>query len=295
MPKTIRRSLASPFLTLVLVSLGSTAPLSAQTSPAAPQQPSAANAMAAPPVLWIERQTVSPDNKAAFIDTIHKQLDLFHEHQVVFRVLGLAGAAPDMNEFLFLIHFNSFAEMDQYEERSAAMPAEYQKRMQELVDQEAKLSQFHQVMAAVFRPDLSYRADAGAVAKARLLWTCQFIVPAGHMPEFESDIHFLSDLYAKAGVDDHFFLYQTLAGAESTTFLVLRPLKALADWDKPAPALDKFLDDAGKFRLAHIWKDESLSGPGTSVERLYVLRPDLSQTSDKFASFNPDFWHPKKQ
>jgi hypothetical protein len=25
-----------------------------------------------------------------------------------------------------------------------------------------------------------------------------------------------------------------------------------------------------------------------------VLRPDLSQTSDKFAGFDPDFWHPKK-
>jgi hypothetical protein len=294
MRQKIATSLAAFLLVLVLGSLGFSAPQSAQGPPAAPQQASSANAMGAPPVLWIERQTISHDNKAAFIETIHKQLDQFHEHGVVFRVLGLAGAAPDMNEFLFLIHFNSFAEMDQYEEKTAAMSADYQKTMQELVDQEEKLSQSHQIMAAVFRPDLSYRADAGAVAKARLLWTCQFIVPAGHLPEFESDMHFMSDLYAKAGVDDHFFLYQTLAGAESTTFLVLRPMKALADWDKPAPDLDKFLDDAGKFRLAHIWKDETMQGPGTSVERLYVLRPDLSQTSDKFASFDPDFWHPKK-
>jgi hypothetical protein len=149
-------------------------------------------------------------------------------------------------------------------------------------------------MAAVFRADLSYRAGAGAVAEARLLWTCQFIVPAGHLPEFESDVRFLSDVYTKAGVDDHYFMYQTVGGAESQTFLVLRPLKSLADWDKPAPDVAKFLDDAGKFRLAHIWKDESLQGPGISVERLYVLRPDLSQTSDQFASFDPDYWRPKK-
>ena len=251
-------------------------------------------AMEAPPVLWIERETVAHENMAGFIETIHKQLDLFHEHQVVFRVLGLTSAAPDPNEFLFLIHFNSFAEMDQYEKNNAAMPADYQKSMQDLEEQEAKLSQWHQIMAAVFRSDLSYRADASAVAKARLLWICQFIVPAGHLPEFESDVHFLSDVYTKAGVDDHYFMYQTVAGAESTTFLVLRPMKSLADWDHPTPDLGKFLDDAGKFRLAHIWKDQALSGPGTSVERLYVLRPDLSQTSDKFASFDPDFWHPKK-
>jgi len=262
--------------------------------PAVAPAAATASPMEAPPVLWIERETVAHENMAAFIDTIHKQLDLFHEHQVVFRVLGLTSAAPDPNEFLFLIHFNSFAEMDQYEKNNAAMPADYQKSMQDLEDQEAKLSQWHQIMAAVFRPDLSYSADSSAVAKARLLWTCQFIVPAGHLPEFESDIHFLKDVYTKAGVDDHYFLYQTVAGAESTTFLVLRPLKSLGDFDNPPPDLAKSLDDAGKFRLAHIWKDATLSGPGTSVERLYVLRPDLSQTSDKFASFDPDFWHPKK-
>ena len=206
----------------------SAAPSQNPTTQAAAASPPA---MEAPPVLWIERQTVPRANQAAFIDTIHKQLEQFQEHQVVFRVLGLAGAAPSMDEFLFLIHFKSFAEMDEYERKNAAMPAEFQKTMQELVDQELKLSQSHQIIAAVFRADLSYGADAAAVARARLLWTCQFIVPAGHVPEFESDVHFLSDAYQKAGVDDHYFMYQELAGAESQTFIVLHPMKSLADWE----------------------------------------------------------------
>ena len=280
------------FVTIPRVSSAQSVPTGQNPSSqaAAPPPP----AMEAPPVLWIERQTVPRANQAAFIDTIHKQLEQFQEHQIVFRALGLAGAAPSMDEFLFLIHFKSFAEMDQYEQRRAAMPAEFQKTMQELEDQELKLSQSHQIIATVFRPDLSYKADAAAVAKARLLWTCQFIVPAGHVPEFESDVHFLSDTYAKAGVDDHYFMYQELAGAESQTFIVLRPMKSLADWDKPTPDVGKNLDDAGKFRLAHIWKDETLQGAGISVDRLYVLRPDLSQTSDQFAAFDPEFWRPKK-
>lgn len=254
----------------------------------------ATNAMEAPPVLWIEREVVQPGKMEAHNDVVHKILEKYNQQKVVFRALGAAGILPDQDEVLFLIHFKSFAEIDEFQKQFGQQPADFQKSIVDLEAQENATHASKQSMAAIFRADLSYRADASAVAKARLLWACQFIVPAGHLPEFESDIHFLSDVYTKAGVDDHYFMYQTVAGAESTTFLVLRPMKSFGDWDNHAPDLAKFLDEAGKFRLAHIWKDETLSGPGTSVERLYVLRPDLSQTSDKFASFDPDFWRPKK-
>jgi hypothetical protein len=261
-----------------------------QATPLAP-------AMGAPPVLWIERDTVANENVTPFVNAIQNQLDLFHEQQVVFRVLGLTSAAPDTNEFLFLIHFNSFAEIDRYKEKIAAMPSDYQKSMQYNEDQQAKLRQSHQTIITVFRPDLSYRADASAVAKARLLWVDQFIVTLGAMPDYESDVKFAEAAFTKAGIDEHYFVYQSLAGAESQTLIVLRPMKSLADWDKAAETaakLESVLDEAGKKRLARLWKGTTPQGLGQSVERLYVLRPDLSQTSNKFAGFDPDFWHPKK-
>ena len=254
----------------------------------------AANGMEAPPVLWIEREGVKPGQEEAHTEVVHKILEKYAQQKITFRVLGAEGILPDQNEALFLIHFKSFAELDEFEKNLRAQPEDFQKAITDLESQENATHSSKISLATVFRPDLSYRADASAVAKARLLWTCQFIVPAGHVPEFESDVHFLSDAYAKAGVDDHYFMYQELAGAESQTFIVLRPMKSLADWDKPTPDVGKNLDDAGKFRLAHIWKDETLQGAGISVDRLYVLRPDLSQTSDQFAAFDPDFWRPKK-
>ena len=254
--------------------------------------------MEAPPVLWIDREIVPPEHAESYTDVIHRVLNQYSLHEVVFRTLGLTSAIPDTNEFLFLIHFNSFAELDDSARKFAQAPADYQKTMQSLEAQEADLRKSRQVMAAGFRPDLSYHADASAVAKARLLWMDQFIVTLGKMPEYEADVKFLITAYEKAGIDDHYFVYQTLAGAESQTMIVLHPMKALADWDHAAEIakkLEKVLDAAGKKRVERLWKDQMPQGVGLSVERLYVLRPDLSQTSDKFAGYDPDFWRPKKE
>jgi hypothetical protein len=307
--------LAATLMAAYGISRAQTAPVPAQTQTAAakPNAPQATTAqlektpdqeakastpaMGAPPVLWIERDTVANENVTPFVNAIQNQLELFHKQQVVFRVLGLTSAAPDTNEFLFLIHFNSFAEIDRYEEKMAAMPSDYQKSIQYNEDQQAKLCQSHQTIITVFRPDLSYRADASAVAKSRLLWVDQFIVTLGAMPDYESDVKFAQAAFTKADIDEHYFVYQSLAGTESQTLIVLRPMKSLADWDKAsemAAKLDQVLDKAGKERMSRLWKGTTPQGPGLSVERLYVLRPDLSQTSDKFAGFDPDFWHPKK-
>jgi hypothetical protein len=254
--------------------------------------------MPAPPVLWIDREIVPAERAEAYADVIHRTLNLYNQHQIVFRALGLTSALPDTNEFFFLIQFHSFAELDEFERKFAQAPADYQKTMQSLEAQEADLRKSRQVIAAVFRPDLSYHADASALARARLLWVDQFIVTLGKMPEYEGDVKFLIAAYEKAGIDDHYFTYQALAGAESQTMIVVHPMKALADWDHSAEItkkVEKVLGAAGKKRMERLWKDQMPQGVGVSVERLYVLRPDLSQTSDKFAGFDPDFWRPKKE
>jgi len=299
MPRKFAGRLAPWTLTLILSACGFALPLAAQSSSSAPPQ-AAANqaAMGAPPVLWIEREEVLPGKMEAHTSVVHKILEQYSLHHIVFRVLGMTSVLPDSNEALFLIHFNSFAEIDEFQNNFKNFPEDLRALLLDLESQESELHAAKHSIATVYRDDLSYHADAAAVARARFLWTCQFVVPAGHVPDFEADVKFLKGTYEKAGVDDHYFMYQELAGAESQTFVVLRPMKALADWDA-APAIGAkiaaALDDAGKQHLGRLWLGQVVQGPGESVDRLYVLRPDLSQTSDKFAGFDPDFWHPKKQ
>jgi hypothetical protein len=253
--------------------------------------------MEAPPVLWMEREIVQNGKMREHNEVVRKILDQYEQHHTVFRVLGLTGLLPDSNEVMFLIHFQSFAEIDDFEKQFAAGPSDFVKTIQDLESQESALHASKQSLLAVFRPDLSYRADGGAVARARLVRIDQFIVPLGHVPDYESDVSFLKEAYARADIDEHYFVYQTVAGAESQTMIVLRPLKSMADWDKARETDERIagvLDAAGKKRLARIWKDTALQGMGQSVDRLYLLRPDLSQTSDQFAGFDPGFWRPKK-
>lgn len=253
--------------------------------------------MAAPPVLWIERETIVPGKMETHNAVVRQILRQYERQHIPFRALGMTQELPDANEVMFLIHFESFAEIDDFAKAFAASPENFRKTMQSLEAQEDELHAKKQSMLAAFRPDLSYHADAASVAKARMIWMCQFVVPAGHIPEYEADAKFAISVSEKAKLDQHFLVYQTVAGAESQTFIVLRPLKSFAEWDEGAAAARKVastLDEAGKKRLAHIWKDQSVQGPGESMERLYFLRPDLSATSDKFAMFDPGFWHPQQ-
>jgi hypothetical protein len=256
-----------------------------------------AAAMPAPPVLWIERETIQNGKMETHNSVVRQILRQYERQHVTFRALGMMQELPDSNEVMFLIHFNSFAEIDDFAKSFAASPEDFRKTMQSLEAQEDELHAKKISMVAAFRPDLSYHADAAAVAKARMIWMCQFVVPVGRLPEYEADAKFAINVSEKARLDQHFFVYQTVAGAESQTFIVLRPMKSFADWDEGAAAAQKMmksLDDAGRKRLAHLWKDLAVQAPGESVERLYVLRPDLSATSDQFAEFDPGFWHPQQ-
>jgi hypothetical protein len=253
--------------------------------------------MPAPPVLWIERETIAPGKMETHNAVVRQILRQYERQHIAFHALGMTQELPDANEAMFLIQFNSFAEIDDFAKTFATSPEDFRKTMQSLEAQEDELHAKKQSMLAAFRPDLSYHADAAAMAKARMLWMCEFVVPTGRIPEYEADAKFAISISERAKLDQHFLVYQTVAGAESQTFIVLRPLRSFAEWDEGAAAARKIastLDEAGKKRLAHIWKDQSVQGPGESVERLYFLRPDLSATPDKFAAFDPTFWHPQQ-
>lgn len=264
---------------------------------AIPMAARAQQAMTAPPVLWVEREMVAKGKAPAHTEVVHKILEQYESHHFGFHVLGISAIVPDQDEAMFLIGFDSFAAIEDYEKSFAAQPAEVQKSLLDLESQEDAMHASKQNMVAVFRPDLSYRADASVMAKARLLLVDQFTVTLGHMPDYESDVKFLKAASERAGVDEHYFVYQTIGGAESQTVIVLRPLQSLAELDKASETGEKLrnsLDKAGRERLRRLWKDSVLQGTGQSVDRLYVIRPDLSLVSDGFAALDPNYWRPKK-
>lgn len=254
--------------------------------------------LAPPPVLFIQREVVAKGKMGDQNEIAAKILTQYQNHHLPFHVLGMTSMVPTRDEVMVIVAYPSFAAIDDIGKQFSAQPPDFLKAIGELRQQEDALAESKTAMLASFRPDLSYRADSKAIAQARLFWVDQFIVPQGHMPDYEADSKFMQAAATKANVDEHYFVYQTVAGAESQTLIVFRPLKSLADWDKSADtaaAMERALDVAGKQRFARIWKGTVLQGPGQSLERLYVFRPDLSITSPEFAAFNMDFWRPKTE
>ena len=267
-----------------------------QNEPSKPDQQS--RALAPPPVLFIQREVVAKGKMADQNEIAAKILAQYQNHHLPFYVLGMTSMVPNRDEVMVVVAYPSFAAIDDIGKQFSAQPPDFLKAIGELRTQEDALAESKTAMLASFRPDLSYRADSKTIAQSRLFWVDQFIVPQGHMPDYDADAKFMQAVATKANVDEHYLVYQTVAGAESQTLIVFRPLMSLADWDKSADtaaAMEKTLDVAEKKRFARIWNGTVVQGPGKSLERLYILRPDLSITSPEFAAFDLDFWRPKTQ
>ncbi len=268
--------------------------------PAPPQmRPPPAEGNAPPPILYIENELAKPGNIGDHTKVVSDVIHLYDRQGWPLRALGMSGVTSLEGEVVFLVAFDSFAAIDKLEEQVGKSPKAALDELRRLESQESALHVWKQTMLAAYRPDLSYRPDANAFAKATLVYTNQHLVRFGHEAEYESDVHFLADAFAKANVDRSWFVYQVISGAPTGTFIRLEPLRSFADWDawpEKVKAVTAALDDAGRKRLEELWKDSTVQATGdmaTPLTRLYALRPDMSRVSDRFAAENPGFWRPK--
>lgn len=256
---------------------------------------------APPQILWIEREVVKSGGMEAHTEAVHKVLATYDKARISIAAIGLSTAVGDENEMVYLIAFDSFHAMDDFEAQFGKAPPEI---IQELVQHEGEESAQHaskRTMVAVYRPDLSYRPDATVMARATLVSTFQHIVRLGHEKEYAEEVGFLTGALDKANVDWHWFTYQVISGAPLGTYIRIQPMKSIADWDahgQQVAALSATLDDAGHERMWKLWGNTILQAGGdeeTPVSRLYAIRPDQSHVSDGFAALNPQFWRPKRK
>ena len=254
---------------------------------------------AVPPVLYIECERVQPGKLPEHTKAVKDVLRLCDRENWPLHVITLSGVTADEGEMTFLVAFDSFAGIDRLEGAIGSSPKSALDELERLESQESATHAAKHTLLAIYRPDLSYRPDVAAFGKATLVSSSQHVVRFGHQAEYESDVHFLDESFAKANVDIHDFVYQVISGAPHGTFIRLEPLRSFADWDaygQQLQAVMQGLDDAGKQRLGNLFKDsviQSAGDPATPLTRLWAIQPDQSRVSDGFAANNPAFWRPK--
>ena len=254
---------------------------------------------APPPVLFIESEQVRPGQEEEHTKVVKGTIHVYEREKWPLDVVTMSGVTTLEGEVMFLVALDSFGAIDKLEEQIGKSPRTAIEEFTRLESQESTMHLWKRSMLAVYRPELSYRPNVAAFAKATLVFSNQHLVRFGHTDEYEGNVHFLADAFAKANADLHWFTYQVVSGAPNGTFIRLEPLRSFADWDAYGQLLQKVmqgLDETGKKRFGQLFNDSIAQASGedeTPLARLYALRPDMSRVSDEFAAMNPTFWRPK--
>jgi hypothetical protein len=119
----------------------------------------------------------------------------------------------------------SFAINEDYEKASDKEPLKSALAMLDARDGELRASS--RTMWAVYRPDLSYRAEKFDPAKARYVTVGTFRVRLGRDDDFMSGAKAYFGGYEKGNVDVCLLGYEVVAGAPSGTYLFFTPMDSM--------------------------------------------------------------------
>ena len=144
-----------------------------------------------------------------------------------------------------------------------------------------------------YKPEISFRPN--------FVWSdmkCMDLITVklkpGHGDEYLANRKIVVEAHTGAEVHEHLLLYSVLAGIQSSTFIVLRPLTSLHEMDllnfeHDSEKYGKVLGDANRAKLHSLF--------GASVdseeERYYCAEPSLSHVTPEWTQTNKDFWLPK--
>ncbi len=148
---------------------------------------------------------------------------------------------------------------------------------------------------SVYRDDMSLHSNVD-IAHFRYFEISQYVVRQGHERQWEALVKMYVDGFGKAVPNAHWATFERVYGApvggsDGAVFLVLNPMKSLAEVDSGFADSKKFIDslsDSDKKKLAELTADCVVS----SVTNLFVFNPKESYPDPAWVKADP-FWKPK--
>jgi hypothetical protein len=146
--------------------------------------------------------------------------------------------------------------------------------------------------AFAYREDLSYQANID-VAKMRYFDISRYKVRTGHGKDWEAIVKMFKDGYAKAVPDAHWAVFEDIYGKEGAgIFIVITPLKSLAEVDKSFGDSKKFTETMGDDGMKKL--DEMMAASTEFLEaNLFSFNPAESYAPPEWVKSDPDFWKSK--
>ena len=193
-------------------------------------------------------------------------------------------------EAWFILGYPNYADWEAKQnefEINAALKAEVDR----IAQQDGDHLSGTRTLLGTWRKDLSYGPPM-EIGKMRYFRIRTFRVKQGQNRAFEEGVKTALAAYEKSHYPASFAFYEVAAGTGTPTFLVLRPLKSLAELDATAAAEKAFqevLGEEGQKAMGKVFTETV-----NHVEnQLFAFSPKLSFVGPEVIASDPGFWAPK--
>ncbi len=238
-----------------------------------------------PKYLWVQTEQYQAGKQAAYM----KLTQLFKEAmaKTEFTWLAAMPVAGNGNEVTYVMFPDNFAAVDK-------TMAEFMKTGEGMAQKNAAL--MAEGMAAVehsrsfiaeFLPELSTISDKVPPAQTTRWQVTTYVLKPGFRLEFAEFLKDQRALREKAGDNTAEFVYWVIAGEPLPAYVVVRPLKTLADLDEPSLPAYKTL--VTPLMTQHAY--DTVKKMVADVNRtIYMVDPNLSLPPKNYVAENPGFW-----
>lgn len=256
-------------------------------NPAGAQTPPATAEGAPPALLQIQREEVRPGKDAAHAVNEAAWAAAYAKAESPVHWLGMTTVSGP-SEAWFLTGHESFAALEKSDtstEANAALSGERDR----LASVDGDLLGRTSTIIARYRPLLSYQAEV-KLPNMRYMTVDLMRVKSGRVAEFADAWQMMVDAHKKAGLDEHWAVYQVDSGMADTTFLFLYARKSLSEIDAAGPmhgtaAFRDAVGDSGRRQMS----DVNQNCVEMTQTLHFRLRPAMSTLSKQWAETDP-FW-----
>jgi len=245
--------------------------------------------MPPPPLMLFVREEVKPGHGAGHAATESAWTRALTKGKSADHYLGMS-ALTGPSEAWFIMGYASYADWEAKQsefDKNPALKAEIDKVSQ----QDGEHLSGTRTLLGSWRKDLSYGPPV-EIGKMRYMRIRTFRIKQGQNKAFEEGVKTALAAYAKSHYPASFAFYEINAGLGSPAFIVLRPMKSLAEMDATAAAEKGFqeaLGDEGQKTMQKVFADTV-----NAVEnQLFAFNPKLSFPGPDTIASDPGFWAPK--
>jgi len=200
-----------------------------------------------------------------------------------------ANSVSGKNRALFFVPYDSFEAWEKDNQAQQKNPALSAALDRASVGDGELLSETDTSLL-VYNEEQSLRAPVD-IAHMRYFEISLFRVRSGHRKEWSDAVKLVQEAYEKIP-DMHWAMYEAAYGQEDVTYIVIQPLKSLAEVDQGMERDKQFMAAMGEEGMKKLGELES-SAIEFTQSNLFQFSPAMSYPPDAWVKADPDFWKVK--